>query len=328
MITLEDVHKQFEVKGRRVTALDGITLTVPDGAIHGVVGHSGAGKSTLIRCLTGLERPTSGTVRIGDQPISDLTGEALRSARRRIGMVFQHVNLLDSRTAAANVSLPLETVGVPRARRRTRVAELLATVGLEDRGDSYPAQLSGGEKQRVGIARALATEPEVLLFDEPTSALDGATTEQVLRLMRELRDRLGITVLVITHDVNVVRQVCDSATLLARGRVVETGTLEEVLRTPGSPLSKALIPLPPVPPSFDDRLVEVSFTSGTASANDVLGVLADSDLAAEIVAATIETVAGRPVGRLQLRLPAGGADSVADAVRALGDAGVHAEARV
>jgi D-methionine transport system ATP-binding protein len=327
MLTLTDLRKEFTVEGTRVTALDGISLTVPNGVIHGVVGHSGAGKSTLVRCLTGLERPTAGTVRLGDQEISELSGADLRAARRRIGMVFQHVNLMDSRTAAENVELPLELDGMPRTDRRERVAELLATVGLQDRGSSYPAQLSGGERQRVGIARALATEPEVLLFDEPTSALDGRTTRQVLDLIRELRERLGITVLVITHDMNVVRQVCDSATLLSAGRVVQTGTLDAVLRAPGSPLADALIPLPPLAPGDHGSLVEVSFSGGTGTVGDVIGLLAEGGVDADIVAGTIETLAGRRVGRLQLLVGTGDVASVEQVLAGLDADGINAEAR-
>jgi D-methionine transport system ATP-binding protein len=230
VIELRALRKVF---GETV-ALEEIDLSVPAGEIHGIVGRSGAGKSTLIRCLTGLESPTSGTVSIDGVDLTNQSGAGLREARRSIGMVFQHVNLLDSSTALKNVAHPLKIAGVPKAERLAKARELLEFVGLGDRVDNYPSQLSGGQKQRVGIARALAAEPKVLLCDEPTSALDSSTTDQILGLIRSLRDRLGITVLIITHEMSVIREICDSVTLLADGRVAKTGKLAEVIAEPGS----------------------------------------------------------------------------------------------
>ena len=219
MITLDGLTKVFPgTGGAEVRALDGISLNVADGEIHGIVGRSGAGKSTLIRCLTGLEKPTSGTVRIGDTDIAALNGPQLRAARRKIGMVFQHANLLDSRTAARNIAHPLEIAGWSRGKIRERVAELVTLVGLEGRENNYPAQLSGGQIQRVGIARGLAARPQVLLCDEPTSALDPGTTRQILSLIKNLNRRLGITVLLITHEMSAVREICDHVTLLDAGK--------------------------------------------------------------------------------------------------------------
>jgi D-methionine transport system ATP-binding protein len=321
-IELSALRKVYPARGADVVALDGIDLAVPKGAIHGIVGRSGAGKSTLIRCLTVLERPTSGTVSVDGEVLSDLPESRLRTARRRIGMVFQHVNLLDSRTIAANVAYPLEVAGMPRAERVARVAELLELVGLGDRGDAFPAQLSGGQKQRVGIARALATEPAVLLCDEPTSALDSATTRQILALIRDLRDRLGITVLLITHEMAVVREICDSVTLLEHGRVVESGAVGDVVAVYGSRLARELIPVPDLPLGDERSLVEVAYTTDDVATRDVLAAVAGLGSAVEIAAGTIETLAGRRVGRLQLDLPA---DAVDDALARLGAAGVHAE---
>jgi len=321
-IQLSALRKVYPAKGRDVVALDGIDLAVPRGAIHGIVGRSGAGKSTLIRCLTVLERPTSGTVTVDGQELSGLPEAKLRSARRRIGMVFQHVNLLDSRTIAANVAYPLEVAGVPRPERAARVAELLGLVGLAERADAYPAELSGGQMQRVGIARALATEPAVLLCDEPTSALDSATTRQILGLIRELRDRLGITVLLITHEMAVVREICDSVTLLEHGRIVEHGGLGEVVGAYGSRLARELIPVPELPLGEERSLVEVAYSTDDVATHDVLAAVAELGTDVEIAAGTIETLAGRRVGRLQLDLPAG---QVEDAVDRLRSAGVHAE---
>lgn len=328
MIELRGLRKVF---GDTV-ALEEIDLSVPAGEIHGIVGRSGAGKSTLIRCLTGLDSPTSGTVSIDGTDISDQSGSGLREARRSIGMVFQHVNLLDSRTALKNVAHPLEIAGVSKKERLAKARELLEIVGLGDRADNYPAQLSGGQKQRVGIARALAAEPKVLLCDEPTSALDATTTDQILGLIRSLRDRLGITVLIITHEMSVIREVCDSVTLLADGRVAKTGKLAEVISEPGSTLAKDLVPLPPI--GLDEqesadgneaasaRLVEVAL-AGTSlpkvltSAQSV-GIGADA-----ILAGAVETIEGKQVGRI--RFTVGSAAASKELITALEADGIYAE---
>ncbi|HLV04091.1 methionine ABC transporter ATP-binding protein [uncultured Georgenia sp.] len=322
MITLNDLRKVYRTRGgQQVVALDGIDLHVPRGAIHGIVGESGAGKSTLIRCLTALEQPTSGTVAIDGVSLSGLGERALRRQRLKIGMVFQHVNLLEARTAAANVAYPLRVARVPRAQRAQRVAELLDLVGLADRGQSYPSQLSGGQKQRVGIARALATEPAVLLCDEPTSALDSDTTRQILRLIRDVRDRLGITVLIITHEMSVVREVCDSVTLLDRGRIAQSGPIDEVVGDHGSRLARSLVPLPPAPAAPGRRALELAF-GGETSTSRVLATVGALGEDVEVATGTIETLAGTRVGRMRITLPA---DAVPDAVQRLRAAGVHVE---
>ncbi|MGO3032059.1 MAG: methionine ABC transporter ATP-binding protein [Microbacterium gubbeenense] len=317
MIELRDVTK---VHAGGVTALDGVSLSVAAGEIHGIVGRSGAGKSTLVRCLTGLDPATSGRIEIDGTDIGAARGSDLARARRKIGMVFQHVNLLDSRTAEQNISHPLEVAGVPAAERRRRVAELLALVGLTDRRRSYPAQLSGGQKQRVGIARALAAEPRVLLCDEPTSALDTATTRQILGLIRSLRDRLGIAVVIITHEMSVVREICDAVSLLEDGRVVRTGSLLDVISDGGSALSRDLIALPPAALDPDETIVE-AFLTGPA-ARDVgalFAALGRAELPARIAAGTIETMHDQQVGRLRcLARDAAEAERIADALRGAG----------
>lgn len=306
MITLKNLAKEFPspTGGEPVQALAGIDLEIGAGTIHGIVGRSGAGKSTLIRCLTGLEKPTRGTVAIDGVDIAPLTGAALRQQRRSIGMVFQHANLLDSRTAARNIAHPLEIAGVPKAQRDARVAELVKLVGLEGRENNYPAQLSGGQIQRVGIARGLAAEPKVLLCDEPTSALDPSTTRQILDLIRSLRDRLGITVVIITHEMSVVREVCDEVTLLHNGRVAQSGTLLEVASDPTGPLAAELIPLPPAPTGLDAVVVNCDYGASPRvhSAQDLIDIAASYDAEADIVAGTIETIGGVQVGRVQLAL--------------------------
>ncbi|HJG80270.1 MAG TPA: ATP-binding cassette domain-containing protein [Brevibacterium senegalense] len=318
MIELRELRKEFA----GVTALDGISLSVPAGGIHGIVGRSGAGKSTLIRCLTGLEPVTGGSALIDGLDITQLRGSELRESRRAIGMVFQHANLLDSRTALANVEHPLQVADVPRAHRRARALELLDIVGLSDRAGNHPAQLSGGQQQRVGIARALAAEPKVLLCDEPTSALDTQTTGQILSLISSLRDRLGITVLIITHEMSVVREICDSATLLENGAITQTGSLQEILSSPGTPLAKDLVPLPPLDDGSADRALEVTLAGSSLA--DVFALAREAEApVVQVESGTLETIDGVPVGRLRLLC------DDASARAALGDAlragGFHVE---
>ncbi|PZN08442.1 MAG: ABC transporter [Bacillota bacterium] len=241
MLEIRDLTKVYPGRRGGVMALDGVSLTVERGEFFGVVGRSGAGKSTLVRCINLLERPTSGTIRVGGVELTRLRGAELRRARRRIGMVFQHFHLLWSRTVAGNVALPLEIAGVPRDRIRRRVAELLEWVGLADKADAYPAQLSGGQKQRVAIARALANQPELLLCDEPTSALDAATTRSVLNLLRRVNRELGLTVVLISHELDLVRAACDRVAVMHAGRVVECGPVQEVFARPRAEATRQLL---------------------------------------------------------------------------------------
>lgn len=306
VIMLDGLRKVFSAPGGGdpVAALDGIDLHLEPGRIHGIVGRSGAGKSTLIRCLTGLEKPTEGRVEVDGTDIAVLEGALLRAARRNFGMVFQHANLLDSRTAAQNIAHPLEIAGVPRARRQERVRELVELVGLTGREHNHPAQLSGGQIQRVGIARGLAAEPKVLLCDEPTSALDTSTTRQILRLIKDLRERLGITVVIITHEMSVVREVCDTVTLLVDGQIAQTGDLVAVASDPHGPLSSELIPLPPAPTGIDATIVNCDYGDSERfrTSEDLVRLAEQYETKATIVAGTIETIGGRQVGRVQLAL--------------------------
>lgn len=328
MICLQDVHKVYTLRdGSQVRALDGLSLEVPAGAIHGVVGSSGAGKSTLVRCLTALERPTSGQVRVAGKDLTKLASAELREARRRIGMVFQHANLLESRTTAQNIAYPLALAGVRKGERHQSVAKMLELVGLADRGSSYPAQLSGGQKQRVGIARALADQPDVLLCDEPTSALDPETTRQILELIKDVRDRLGVTVIIITHEMGVVRQICDSASLLEAGRVVETGTVEQIVSAPSSRLARELVPLPEVPQESRRKgevLLDVALTAhpGQPAAAAIMGLA--QGYGADVSAGVFQTMGTAQIGRLALAVPK---DRAQEALVALGEAGAQAEVR-
>ncbi|MCL1898259.1 MAG: ATP-binding cassette domain-containing protein [Micrococcales bacterium] len=302
MIELKALTKTFNTPSGPVTALDGIDLTVPSGQCHGIVGPSGAGKSTLIRCLTALEEPTSGCVAIDGQVITGLRGAALRHQRRSIGMVFQHVNLFDSRNALGNVAYPLRVVGTSQAAAKARATELLGLVGLAGKAKAYPAQLSGGERQRVGIARALATDASVLLCDEPSSALDWATTRQVLELIKDLNLTLGLTVLIITHEMAVVRQVCDAVTLLSKGKVAQSGLIGEVAKQYGSDLARDLIPLAVSSVGSARASLEVSFSSADFSIRRVLRLLTELGDETAIQSGTLETLAGDRLGRFQLEV--------------------------
>ncbi|NLE98300.1 MAG: ATP-binding cassette domain-containing protein [Propionibacterium sp.] len=304
MITVVDLVKEYRSKRRTVRALDGVSLTVPAGRIHGIIGHSGAGKSTLVRCLAMLEKPTSGSIVIQDKDMTTATAINLRRARRRIGLVFQHGNLFDSRTVVHNVAYPLEIAGVPRAERVARARELLALVGLADAADIYPSQLSGGMQQRVGIARALAVDPDVLLFDEPTSALDPRTTGEILELITSLR-RPDLAVIVITHEMHVVKEICDSVSLLEHGRIVESGPLTDVVSTLDGRLSQMLLGIPPHENDLEGTLVDV--LSRGSQANQPLIAATSRLIGAElaIVGGSVEHLAGTTFSHLRIAVPRG-----------------------
>lgn len=244
MIVLRNISKIFDHGKVPITAVDNVNLTVEQGQIYGIIGYSGAGKSTLIRLLNGLEKPTEGSVTINGQDISAARGESLRQARLKISMVFQHFNLLWSRTVNENIAFSMQIAGVPKAKITARVAELVELVGLTGREHAYPSQLSGGQKQRVGIARALATEPSILLCDEATSALDPETTQSVLSLLADINRQLGLTIVLITHQLEVVKSLCDHAALLENGELIESGKIADLLVTPWSRLRQALLPDP------------------------------------------------------------------------------------
>ncbi|CAA9232845.1 MAG: Methionine ABC transporter ATP-binding protein [uncultured Corynebacteriales bacterium] len=322
MIEVRELSKVYRRAGREIRALDGVDLTVRQGEVFGVVGQSGAGKSTLVRCVNLLERPTGGTVRLDGQVVTDLPPAELRRQRRRVGMVFQQFNLFDSRTVAGNVGYPLEIAGVGRRERARRVGDLLELVGLDERARAFPAELSGGQKQRVGIARALAADPAVLLSDEATSALDPETTTSILRLLRDLNQRLGLTILLITHEMGVVKEICDSVALLRAGRVVESGPIGELVARPDSVLARDLLPAPPGRPAREDRLVvDVTVTPAAADGPVLATLVRRFDVDVEVVGGSLETVGGQRVGRLQLELP--GAGGHAEALAYLERAGLR-----
>jgi len=299
MISIDAVSKSFG----STLALDSVSLEVERGEIFGVIGQSGAGKSTLIRTVNLLERPDSGTITVDGTDLTRLGAHELRIARQGIGMIFQHFNLLSSRTVQQNVELALEVTGVDVRSRRSRAAQILDLVGLTAKANVYPSQLSGGQKQRVGIARSLATQPSVLLSDEATSALDPETTRSILELLRTINQELGLTVLLITHEMDVVKSVCDSAALLEHGRIAEQGKLVELISRPGSRLAHELFPLGEVPASATGTVIDITFSGGAADRPVIAQLARDHKLDVSILGATIETIAGSQAGRTRLELP-------------------------
>ena len=241
MIKLNNITKIFTLPDKKLTALDNVSLHVPKGQICGVIGASGAGKSTLIRCVNLLERPTHGAVIIDDVDLTQLSDAELVKTRRQIGMIFQHFNLLTSRTVFENVALPLELENKSKAEIQEKTTALLALVGLSDKHNVYPSNLSGGQKPRVAIARALASDPKVLLCDEATSALDPATTQSILKLLKEINRTLGITILLITHEMEVVKRICDQVAVIDKGRLIEQGTVSEIFSNPKTELAQEFI---------------------------------------------------------------------------------------
>ncbi|WKG07335.1 methionine ABC transporter ATP-binding protein [Nocardia sp. PE-7] len=311
-VEFRSVTKVFGSGGDRHTALDNIDLRIEPGEIFGVIGYSGAGKSTLVRLINALDKPTSGTVTISGTPITGVPESAVRTLRRDIGMVFQQFNLFRSRTAAGNIEYPLKVAGWKRAERKARVAELLDFVGLTDKARAYPDQLSGGQKQRVGIARALATSPSLLLADEATSALDPETTGEVLRLLKKINVELGVTIVVITHEMDVIRAVADRVAVLAEGRIVELASTFDVFAAPQAAPTRSFVAtvLHNRPDAAElDRLrelhggrlvtVDIDDHSGIGAA---LAAATAADVRFEIVYGGVSTLQDRTFGSITLAL--------------------------
>jgi D-methionine transport system ATP-binding protein len=305
VIELSDVAVTFAGRRRTVEAVTGVSLRVRRGEVFGIVGTSGAGKSTLVRTVNLLTRPTRGTVSIAGEDVTRLEGEPLRRVRRGIGMIFQHFNLMHARTAAENVAFALRVAGRPREEIDRRVPELLRLVGLEGHGDAYPAQLSGGQKQRVGIARALANEPAILLCDEPTSALDLETTSAILDLLRDINRKLGITMVVITHEMEVVKAICDRVAVMAGGAVVEEGTVYEIFSAPRHDVTRQLVARTQaleLPERLLDgkhgRIVRISYRGERAEEPLVSEASRRFDVRMNILHGRIEYVGGHAIGLL------------------------------
>ncbi|EIT00830.1 methionine ABC transporter ATP-binding protein [Yersinia pestis] len=326
MISIERLSKPYPQGGLPMVALEEVSLEIPTGSVFGIVGRSGAGKSTLIRCLNLLERPTSGRIQVDGRELTTLSDRELRLQRQNIGMIFQNFHLLHSRNVWDNIAVGLEIIGMPKAQRQQRVAELLDLVGLSDKAYAFPSQLSGGQKQRVGIARALAAKPSYLLSDEATSALDPETTASILALLSDINRQLGLTIVLITHELDVVKSICDNAALLETGRVVETGAIADLLSDPLSRLGRSLLPTcGPLSVSATPR-AELTFFD-TLAASPVLSALAQQHaVGVTLLGGGVEFIGGQRVGRLHVDFnrPEGGLN-LAEVLQFLNDRGVRAE---
>ena len=332
MIVFDQVQKSYQVAGRAVPALHSTDMTIATGEVFGIVGHSGAGKSTLVRLINLLERPTGGRILVDDENITGFDAGQLRAFRRKVGMIFQHFNLLSSKTVADNIAFPMRLAGIySRAEIRDRVQELLARVGLQDHADKYPSQLSGGQKQRVGIARALACRPTILLCDEATSALDPQTTQSVLRLLADINRELGLTIVLITHEMDVVRRVCDRVAVMDAGRVVEMGSVQDVFLHPQHPTTRDFVfesenidnqELEASLHRADGRIMRLTF-QGESTYKPLLGRVArESGVDFSILSGRIDHIKDTPYGQLTLSLVGGDLDV---AMAALEAADVHVE---
>ncbi|MBQ7010198.1 MAG: ATP-binding cassette domain-containing protein [Clostridia bacterium] len=319
MIEIKNLTKTFKGADGSFEALKNVSLTVNDGDIYGIIGMSGAGKSTLVRCINMLERPTEGKVLIDGVDMGALSEKELRSVRRNVTMIFQGFNLLMQRTCLGNIMFPLELAGVKRAEAKKRALELLDTVGLPDKAEAYPAQLSGGQQQRIAIARALATDPKVLLCDEATSALDPKTTHSILELIRDINRKLGITVIIITHQMSVVEEICNHVAILDNGTVVEEGDVATVFSTPKSKAAKRLV-FPDgndglvYTPKEDEHILRVVFHGSEAASAPLITQMAlDISITPNILSASTRTIGGKVFGNMLLGIP-GGEESLRRAV--------------
>ena len=321
MIEIQNLTKTFPTSDGTVEALKNITLTIPDGEIYGIIGMSGAGKSTLVRSINLLEHPTEGRILIDGTDLTQLSEPELRAARRNITMIFQGFNLLMQRNCQKNVCFPMELAGVKRSEAMKRAAELLELVGLGDKRKAYPSQLSGGQQQRVAIARALATHPKILLCDEATSALDPQTTQSILSLIRDIHDKLGITVIVITHQMSVVEQICTRVAILDNGKVAEEGEVSKVFTSPRSKAAKRLVYPDGYELSvahFDEGgVLRVVFNGAKATMAPMIAQMAiDCGIAASILTASTKSIGDKAYGNMILGIP-GGAEAMRRATQYL-----------
>ncbi|ERI52670.1 methionine ABC transporter ATP-binding protein [Pseudomonas sp. AOB-7] len=332
MIQFQSVHKAYRVAGREIPALQPTALQIERGQVFGIIGHSGAGKSTLLRLINRLEEPSGGRIEIDGVDVTALDAQGLRRFRQQVGMIFQHFNLLSSKTVADNIAMPLRLAGeLSRAEIDARVAELLARVGLQEHANKYPAQLSGGQKQRVGIARALSTRPKILLCDEATSALDPQTTAAVLQLLAEINRELGLTIVLITHEMDVIRRVCDRVAVMDAGVIVEEGPVAQVFLHPQHPTTRRFVlesEHVDEAEQHDDfahvqgRILRLTF-QGEATYAPLLGTVArETGVDYSILAGRIDRIKDTPYGQLTLALTGGDIDA---ALARFGAAEVHLE---
>ncbi|MFT8704273.1 methionine ABC transporter ATP-binding protein [Bifidobacterium aquikefiricola] len=307
MIELSDIVVKFAQKGHVVTAVNHVSLAVDDGSIYGIVGFSGAGKSTLVRVMNLLQRPTEGSVIVNGTDLKALSQRALRKERRNIGMIFQHFNLMESRTIFDNVDFPLKGSGIAKSERRRRIEKLLDLVGILEKKDAYPYQLSGGQKQRVAIARALATDPKILLCDEATSALDPKTTIAVLQLLKEINERLGITIVIITHEMQVVKEICDHVAVMEDGKIIERGEVADIFSNPEQALTQDFIRTAShidqaettiLEHAAGEPVYELRFSGNRASEPILIDIYKRFGLTANILYANIEYLQNKPLGTM------------------------------
>jgi len=305
MIEIINLKKTFRSKNASVTALDDVSLTVADGEIFGIIGLSGAGKSTLVRCINLLEKPDSGQVVVDGQDLTKVKDKELRKIRQNIGMIFQGFNLLEQTNVINNVCFPLKLAGVKKAEAKKRATELLALVGLEDKLRSYPSQLSGGQKQRVAIARALATNPKYLLCDEATSALDPATTSSILELLQTINKLLGVTIVIITHEMSVIEKICHRVAVLDNSKIVEMGSVADIFTNPQSDMAKGLVL--PNGEKYDahgkENVLKLTFNGESSSEPLISGLIKDCDVIANILFADIREINEKNYGRMIISVP-------------------------
>lgn len=332
MITIENLTKKFTSGKDEFTAIDNISLQVNKGEIFGIVGLSGAGKSTLVRCINRLEEPTSGKIFINDSEISSMDKRELREARKNIGMIFQHFNLLHQKTVFDNIALSLDFAGVGKSKIKSRVEELLSYVDLSDKKNSYPSQLSGGQKQRVAIARAIANNPKVLLSDEATSALDPHTTGNILNLLNRIRNEFGITVIMITHQMEVVKEICDRVAIMENGKIIETNTVEELFKQPKtktaskfinslqSNIEEEIIDLE----DFNGKVIRLSYLGESAKEPIVSNAQKKFNIHVNILSGNINKLQSNNVGHLILELD-GDDSEVLQTIEYLKSHNVHVE---
>lgn len=336
MIELQNISKLYNTKNGEITAVNDVSLTIHQGEIFGIIGYSGAGKSTMIRLLNGLEKPSSGKVLVNGQEISSISGGKLRAARQKISMIFQHFNLLWSRTVEENIAFPLEIAGVKKEERAKKVKELIDLVGLTGREKSYPSQLSGGQKQRVGIARALANNPEVLLCDEATSALDPETTDQILDLLLDINKRLGLTIVLITHEMHVIRKICHRVAVMEAGSVVEQGEVLKVFQNPQAPITKKFVMQVSGSKESKDSIeqvlkayptgtiVKLSFVGNKSEQPIIAHLIKEFNVDVNIVHGNISQTANGPYGTLIVQID-GDKQNIEKALRHLDSLEIQAE---
>ena len=331
MIRINDLSKEYETKKGSVIGVDRVNLTINEGEVFGIVGYSGAGKSSLLRCINLLERPTSGQIEVDGRDLTKLKGEPLRKARLKIGMIFQHFYLISQKTVAENIAFALKAADTPKEKMAIRVSELLEMVGLTDKKDVYPAQLSGGQKQRVGIARALANNPSVLLCDEATSALDPNTTLSILRLLKKINRELNITIVLITHEMNVVKEICDRMAVMQDGRVVEEGMVYDIFSNPQADLTKEFISSVvsfEVPQSILDqvtgRIVKVLFKGNVAGEGVISDMVQNFDVRGNFLHGSIEYIQEVPLGLFLMEIQ-GQPDNITRAITYMEGRGAQVE---